>query len=83
MASESPKEGEACLSRSSKDGSRTPRRFATNLSWAAELGVHTQVVPDAGPIQVPALGWLGTTAGISDKGQFVAVMRFESEVAAR
>ncbi len=51
--------------------------------WAAELGVHTPVVPDAGPIQVPALGWIGTTAGISEADEFIAVVRFESEAAAR
>lgn len=51
--------------------------------WAAELGVHTPVVTDAGPIQVPALGWIGTTAGISEADEFIAVVRFESEAAAR
>jgi hypothetical protein len=30
-----------------------------------------------------ALGWLGTTAGVTDDGQFVALARFESEDAAR
>jgi hypothetical protein len=38
--------------------------------WAQELapGAH---------------GWLGTTAGVTDDGQFVGVVRFESEEAAR
>lgn len=30
-----------------------------------------------------ALGWLGTTAGVTDDGQFAALARFESEEAAR
>ena len=30
-----------------------------------------------------ATGWLGATAGVTDDGQFVAVVRFESEEAAR
>ena len=30
-----------------------------------------------------ASGWLGTTAGVTDDGQFVAVARFDSEEAAR
>lgn len=30
-----------------------------------------------------ATGWLGTTAGVTDDGQFVAVARFESEEAAQ
>jgi hypothetical protein len=38
--------------------------------WARDLA------PDA-------LGWLGTTAGVTDDGQFVALARFESEDAAR
>jgi hypothetical protein len=32
---------------------------------------------------VPALGWIGTTASISEAGEFIAVVRFESEAAAR
>ncbi len=49
---------------------------------AEELGVHMRVVPDAGPIQMPAVGWLGTTAGISDDGQLISVVRLESEATA-
>ena len=30
-----------------------------------------------------AIGWLGTTAGVTDDGTFVALARFESEEAAR
>lgn len=30
-----------------------------------------------------AVGWLGTTAGVTDDGRFVALVRFESEEAAR
>jgi hypothetical protein len=30
-----------------------------------------------------ATGWLGTTAGVTDNGQFIALARFESEEAAR
>lgn len=30
-----------------------------------------------------ATGWLGTTAGVTDEGEFVAIARFESEQAAR
>jgi hypothetical protein len=30
-----------------------------------------------------AIGWLGTTAGVSDDGTFIALVRFESEEAAR
>lgn len=30
-----------------------------------------------------ATGWLGSTAGVSDDGQFIAVVRFDSEEAAR
>ena len=49
-----------------------------------QLRHRLEVVPDAGPIEVPAsVGWLGTTAGISDNGEFVAVIRFESEELAR
>ena len=38
--------------------------------WVANLG------PDAA-------GWLGTTAGVTDDGHFIALARFESEEAAR
>jgi len=49
-----------------------------------QLRRRLEVVPDAGPIEVPiSVGWLGTTAGISDEGEFVAVVRFESEALAR
>lgn len=49
-----------------------------------ELRQHPEVVPDAGLIEVPvSVGWLGSTAGISDEGEFVAVIRFESERLAR
>ena len=48
-----------------------------------ELRQHPEVVPDAGLIEVPmSVGWLGSTAGISDS-EFVAVIRFESERLAR
>jgi len=30
-----------------------------------------------------AMGWLGSTAGVTDDGQFVGIARFESEDAAR
>ena len=50
--------------------------------WAEELGVHMRVVPDADPIQMPVVGWLGTTAGISDDGQLISVVRLESEATA-
>ena len=47
------------------------------------LRQHPEVVPDAGLIEVPvSVGWLGSTAGISDS-EFVAVIRFESERLAR
>ncbi|MGH3089398.1 MAG: hypothetical protein ACRDSJ_19065 [Rubrobacteraceae bacterium] len=49
-----------------------------------EVRHHLEVVPDAGPIEIPmSVGWLGSTAGISDEGEFVAVIRFESERLAR
>lgn len=38
--------------------------------WSSELGPG-------------AHGWLGTTAGVTDDGRFVAVVRFESQQAAR
>ena len=48
------------------------------------LRQHPEVVPDAGLIEVPvSVGWLGSTAGISDEGEFIAVIRFESERLAR
>ena len=48
-----------------------------------ELRQHPEVVADAGLIEVPvSVGWLGSTAGISDS-EFVAVIRFESERLAR
>ncbi len=34
-------------------------------------------------LSASAEGWLGTTAGITNDGQFVGVVRFESEEAAR
>jgi hypothetical protein len=51
-------------------------------------------VADAGPVKAAldrwvqelapqAVGWLGTTAGVTDDGRFVALARFESEDAAR
>ena len=47
------------------------------------LRQHPEVVPDAGLIEVPvSVGWLGSTAGISDS-EFVAIIRFESERLAR
>ncbi len=63
-------------------------RDATGLRehWDLRIHVlrqHPQVVPDAGLIEVPvSVGWLGSTAGISDS-EFVAVIRFESERLAR
>jgi hypothetical protein len=49
-----------------------------------QLRQHPRVVPDAGLVEVPvSVGWLGSTAGISDDGEFVAVIRFESERLAR
>ena len=51
-------------------------------------------VPDAGKVHTAldrwvqelapgATGWLGSTAGVTDDGRFIAVVRFESEEAAR
>ncbi len=34
-------------------------------------------------VQPGAIGWLGSTGGVTDDGQFIAVARFESEEAAR
>jgi hypothetical protein len=48
-----------------------PQRARAVLDrWAQELGAD-------------AAGWLGTTAGVTDDGRFVALARFESEEAAR
>jgi len=38
--------------------------------WVRDLSPH-------------AIGWLGTTAGVTEDGRFIALARFESEVAAR
>lgn len=34
-------------------------------------------------LQADAVGWLGSTSGVTDDGEFIAVVRFESEEAAR
>jgi hypothetical protein len=48
------------------------------LAHSRESLVRTLHRPSSG-----ATGWLGTTAGVTDDGQFVNLVRFESEDAAR
>jgi len=45
--------------------------------------VHTALDTWAAELAQGATGWLGTTAGTTDDGKFIAVARFESEDAAR
>lgn len=46
-------------------------------------GLHAQLAAWMTDLKPGADGWLGTTAGISADGTFIAVTRFESEAAAR
>jgi hypothetical protein len=48
-----------------------------------ELGVRSEVERWRGELDAEAPGWLGLTAGIGDDRTFVAVLRFDSEAAAR
>ena len=45
--------------------------------------VHTQLDRWAAELAPEAVGWLGTTAGVTDDGTLVALARFESEESAR
>jgi hypothetical protein len=41
--------------------------------------VHAALDRWSGPLAAGAPGWLGTTAGLTGDGRFVALARFESE----
>jgi hypothetical protein len=45
--------------------------------------VHSALDQWAEQLAPGAAGWLGSTAGVTDDGQFVALARFESQEAAR
>jgi hypothetical protein len=45
--------------------------------------VHAALDRWSGQLAPGALGWLGSTAGVTEDGRFVALARFESEEAAR
>jgi len=45
--------------------------------------VHGALDGWSGQLAAGALGWLGSTAGVTDDGRFVALARFESQEAAR
>jgi hypothetical protein len=45
--------------------------------------VHAQLDRWAAELALEAVGWLGTTAGVTDDGTLVALARFESEEAAQ
>ncbi len=46
-------------------------------------GIHAELDRWKAELQPGATGWLGSTAGVTDDGRFIAVVRFESEELAR
>lgn len=48
-----------------------------------EAGLRRQLERWRQELAPGAEGWLGTTMGVADQGEFIAVVRFESEAAAR
>ncbi len=46
-------------------------------------GLHRQLEAWLADLAPGAEGWLGTTAGVTDDGEFIAVVRFESQAAAQ